>query len=164
MPDPKKFSFEHEFYLTKNEYLKRFSLFDHKTRHFRRFLMFATGCVCLLSTYTLLLGICLLILTIFSYVIPQILPGIAGRNYSELTYLHQPILYGVNNSKLWVHGKYFKFESGWRLVKDWNDENDMISIDTECGPTLWFPIDQLKQIGIYESVVSLCKKHSTHSK
>ena len=48
----------------------------------------------------------------------------------------------------------------WKLAKVWDEKLGWLRICADSFPNLWYPIDGLKEAGVYQSVIKLCKKNA----
>jgi hypothetical protein len=106
-----EFSFEHTHHLTEAEYLEIRSGdlgLRRGSQLTRRVGVWLVGVVCLLWTPSVLLGLAVLIIAGVHTFVPRLLPGTAARMYGNAKYLHEPITYGVDNARIWLHGHDFR--------------------------------------------------------
>lgn len=155
-----QFSFEHTFKFNEELYVRLNSLFTKKSKPLRLSLIAVAGVLCLFWEYSILLGVIILLLSIISLFLPSSLPGTVAANYRKMDYLHSELTYGVNKNKLWVTGKELSVELGWQHAVVWDVREGWLRITAHNIPVLWFEIEKLKEAGVYEKVIELCKKHA----
>src|SRR5262245_54630378 len=85
--------------------------FPSTTRTLRRTLIVATGILALFWSYTMLLGIILLVIVVFLLSMPRFLPGSITRTYATLSHLHQPATHGADEQQVWFRARDFAFEA-----------------------------------------------------
>lgn len=97
-----EFKFEHSHKFTEQEYVDLMSLFAKKTRPFRLTIISVVGIACLFWSYTLIIGIILILIAMLIPILRRALPGTATNNYKKIPVLKAENLYGIDEKELWI--------------------------------------------------------------
>ncbi len=143
--------------------------FDEKTyravweRKSTRWLRFGIGLVVglfmLFWSYTLLLGVLVLILCFLHLVSPGILKKSLRLGFQGHKYLHQPLKYSVSVEYLWVQGETINAKASWSLLVTWQIIRDWLILSASGIPQVYLPIPDMKRSGVYNKVFELAKKN-----
>jgi hypothetical protein len=158
MIDP--FSFEHAFRFTEHLYVALNTTLKRENRPVRLLTVATVGIACLFWSYTLLLGVALLLLMGMAVFLPSLIPGTAANTFRKTAYLKDEMTYGVNEKGLWVKGPRLSAEFNWENVVVWDERAGWLKISASQTPSVWFPIDKLHEAGVYDNVMKLCKKYA----
>jgi hypothetical protein len=153
------FSFEHTFRFTEDLYISLNSTLKRKSRPVRLLLVTVAGVACLFWSYTLLLGVALLIMVGMAIFLPSRIPATAANTYRNTAYLHDELTYGVNGKELWIRGPRLNIEVSWENVAVWDDRAGWLKISANHTPSIWFPTDKLREANVYDNIIDLCKRH-----
>ncbi|MEO8620226.1 MAG: hypothetical protein ABI625_04105 [bacterium] len=77
------------------------------------------------------------------------------RYYRLATYLHGPLAYGVSDRGVSFVGRALVASSDWNGIRVRGESANVFWIAASGMPTLYFPIAELKQRGLYERVREL---------
>lgn len=157
-----KFSFESTVKLTESEYLEVWALVPVTRLHglIVRAALAAVGVIFLLSPYTLLPGIILLIYTAVSLFTSSMLPVGARSIFHGHEYLRDALTCGVSEQKLWVKSPRLDASAAWSLLGTWRERAGWLVLSPSGIPPLYLPIDRLKEEGLYERVMELARQHA----
>ena len=153
------FSFEHTLRFTEDLYVSLNTSFTKKSRPLRLLLVAGAGVACLFWSYTVLLGVALLIMAAMNVFLPSRVPGSVANTYRNLTYLHDELTYGVNEKELWLRSPGLNYEVSWEHVAVWSERAGWLKISAHNVPSLWFPADKLRDANVYDNIIYLCKRH-----
>ena len=153
------FEFEHTHKWTKEQYVDVNRIFLKRNRWLRITVFGVFGIVCLFWAYTLILGICVLVLMALALLMPHIVAGGTAHGFRTCLYLHEALTYGVSNEKLWLNGSLIEVKVSWESVDVWDERDDWLRVSPRGSPNLWFPVSKLKDAGIFERTIELCEKH-----
>lgn len=154
------FRFEHAFRFTEERYVELFGMFRKRTRPLRIAVFGAAGVACLFSPYTLFAGILLLVLAIFGTVLVRLIPKSAAHVYRNTPYIRDTLTYGVDDRGLWVTGPLIETRVRWEAAEIWDERDGWLRISATGAPWFWFPVAKLKDAGVYEPVMELCRLHA----
>jgi hypothetical protein len=68
--------------------------------------------------------------------------------------------YGVSERALWINGPRLNTEVTWENVVVWDERAGWLRISANHTPNAWFPIEKLREAGVYDNVMKLCKKYA----
>lgn len=153
------------------EYTNRFDeatyrdIWSGKTKRWIRFgIAFVSGFIMLFWSYTLFLGILILLLCFLKLISPQIVTKGLYHNFHGHKFLHQPLTYGVNHERLWVRGATLDASATWPLLVTWQITRGWLVLTTSGIPQLYFPVSKLEEAGVFEEIMELAEKHGTEFK
>ena len=155
------FRFEHTHKFKEAEYVALHGPFaiQGTARWLRWIAMLLLGLVCLLSRYTFLLGVVVLVLGAIVLLMPRWAPGTTARGFREFRYLREPVTYGADSTNVWVKTTDFRAEAAWRHLVTWRERSRWLILQGSGFPQVVFPIAALKAAGAYEPVKALAKEH-----
>ena len=113
------------------------------------------------SAYTIVLAIAILGFAIFIDTMPKWSSRIGRKDILKSGYLLDELTYGINESSFWVEGEKISAKGKWDILQVWEIKNDWLQLRADGLPTIYLPIQALENAGIYDEVLSLCKKHGT---
>jgi len=153
------FVFEHAHRFTEKEHVRVMTAFSRKprARTRRMAVLLVTAGLCLLSHYTLLLGIILLLLTAVGIWLPHTIPGTASRLYRESKLLKHELTYGASERGLWVRGPDFSGWAAWHLLGHWRIRGDWLMLPCSGIPPVFLPVSELQAAGVFEEVMELVR-------
>jgi hypothetical protein len=154
------FRFEHSFRFTEKRYVELWGVFRKKTRPLRVALVGAAGVACLFSPYTVVAGIVILAFSALMLFLPSRMTGTMAHAYRNSPYLHDTLTYGVNDRCLWLAGPLIEARVPWRAAHIWDERDGWLRISATGVPNFWFPVAKLKDAGVYEPVMALCRLHA----
>ncbi len=134
------------------------------TRWLRFTIALVVGLFMLFWSYTLLLGVVVLILCFIELVSPALLSKGLHYNFRDFKYLHHPLKYGVSDEHLWVQGRTIDAKASWPLLVTWQIRNDWLILSPSGIPQLYLPIPEMKKSGVYEKVLELAKRNGKEFK
>lgn len=120
----------------------------------------AVGILCLFTPYTLLLGLLLLGLAVLGSFIPIIIPGGARHKFRELSYLHEPLTYGVSEHKLWVKGASIDASVPWSMLYTWREIQDWLVLSPVGIPPVYLSLARLREEGVYGRVRAIAASNA----
>ena len=139
--------------------------FDEKTyrgiwvakpvRWYRFTIITAVGIILLFWSYTLIIGVLILGLSLIAFVSPRILGKGLRHNYYGHKYLHQPLTYGVSEDHLWVRGKNIEASATWTLLATWQVRADWLILTASGIPQVFLPVSDMKKVGSFERIMQL---------
>ncbi len=153
------FEFEHTHKWTEKQYVELNGVFSKRTQWLRLILVGMLGVLCLFWSYTLLLGICILVLMALVLSSPHVVAGTTAYGYRTCPFLREKLTYGVNNERLWLNGSLIEVRVPWESVHVWDERDGWLRVSPIGSPALWFPVSKLKDAGIYDQIIELCKKN-----
>lgn len=154
------FTFEHDFRFTEKRYVELFGVFRKKTKPLRIALVGALGVACLFSPYTLVVGIVILAVSALMLFLASRIPGSAAYAFRDSPYLHDTLTYGVDDRNLWLAGPLIEARVPWEAADVWDERGGWLRISATGVPRFWFPVAKLKDAGVYERVMELCRLHA----
>lgn len=167
------FSFEHTVHFTRKKYIQLWKTplaTENKKRRLIRTVisLLVLGLItggCFFFTYTLALGIVLLILStaiILLYVFrPPLALFATSSSYENLPYLHAPLTYKITEEGLFVKGENISCFVTWSLLVNWQVREDWLILAVAGIPRLYFPITALKKEKVYNPVLKKVKEYGT---
>lgn len=141
--------------ISEEQYFSVHRVFKKENKPIRQIGLAAGGIVCLLSSYTLLLGIGLLTLLAISMLEPKLLQLGIKKTYEDNRHLQEELTYGANRESLWVRGRDLDLRTTWRNVKCWEVHGDLLRITPHGMSCVFFSVSRLKESGVYEPVERL---------
>jgi hypothetical protein len=151
----KKNSFEHTFLWTEEIYLDLNRVFGKQTKPLRVCLAIFFGIICLLWSYTFLLGATILFFLSLMLFGSSLFPGITRLSFRKLSYLHEPISYGFSKKILWCKNKKINVKASWDIASVLEERQNWIRIAASGTPCFWFPICELKKTNKYFDLIEL---------
>jgi hypothetical protein len=118
------------------------------------------GVVCLLTPYTLLLGIGLLVLAVLALFTPLIIPGGARDRFRKTAYLQDALTYGVSEHKLWVKGSTIDASVPWSMLYTWREIEDWLVLSPNGIPPIYLSLARLRNEGLYGRVRALAASNA----
>ncbi len=154
------FRFEHAFRFTEKRYVELFGIFRKKTRPLRVAVFGAVGVACLFSPYTLAAGIVILAFSVLGTVLLRHVPKAAAHAYRNTPYIRDALTYGVDERGLWLAGPLIESRVPWEAAEVWDERAGWLHITATGAPRFWFPVATLKDAGVYEPMMELCRLHA----
>jgi hypothetical protein len=157
------FSFEHSHRFTEREFAEVVALMCWRPAQRRTAgVLFAVlAVVCLLWSYTLLIGILLLLMEGLTLWAKHSIPGTAANTYRESKLLQKRIAYGVSDTGLSIRAPALSAEASWRYLRNWRIRDGWLILPCEGIPTVYLPVSGLREAGVYEQVLALARAHGT---
>lgn len=112
-----------------------------------------------LSVYTIALGAAIAVFFIYLGLLGFMKPPMLRKMYRDLHYPREPITYSLNRSELSLKSSAFQATISWNLQLTWQISGSWLILRPNNFPELYFPMDKLKQTGIYNQVMQMVKKH-----
>ncbi|MFL6254001.1 MAG: hypothetical protein ACJ74T_03190 [Pyrinomonadaceae bacterium] len=160
------FSFESTLKLTESEYLDVWTLVPaaRLTGVIGRAALAAVGVIFLFSSYTLLLGVMLLLYTTVSFFAPRMIPVGTRSTFYQHTYLRDALSCGVSERRLWVRSTRLDASAAWSMLVTWRERAGWLVLSPSGIPPVYLPINRLKEEGLYEHVLELARQHGREFK
>jgi hypothetical protein len=136
----------------------------NSTRWLRFTIALVFGIFMLFWSYTLLLGVFVLILCFLYVVSPRILSKALPHNFQGHRYMHQPLKYGVSVEHLWVQGETIDTKASWSLLATWQITRDWLILTPSGIPPVYLPISEMKKAGVFDQIMELAKKNGKEFK
>jgi hypothetical protein len=155
----KSFSYEQKTKLSQDEFVKIVGLMARRSRRWRVALAIVLGVACLFWTYTLILGIALLVAAVVSLFAPYLLPAGAAATYRDSPHLHQELTYSVGDRELSVVGSDLHCQCGWPNLRVWQERDGWLILSPNGMPQLFLSVRQLRDAGVYDDVLALARQH-----
>ncbi len=112
-----------------------------------------------LSDYTIGLGIAvalaLLTLGSFGFFPPPAL----RKTYQGLRCFRDPISFSVDRTHLSLRSVHLEASVTWDLLVTWQIVGDWLVLNPSGIPHLYVPIERMKQLGIFDEIMTLAKQH-----
>jgi hypothetical protein len=157
----KSFTHEQKRKLSQEEYVAIVSLTARYTRPWRFAFVVVIGIVSLFWTYTIGLGIVLLIVTSIAFVAPHLLRGGAAAAYRRSPHLREELTYAVSDRGLSVGGSDLRCQFAWRHLSAWREHDGWLILTPNEMPQLLLSVQQLREAGVYDDVLALARQHAT---
>lgn len=154
------FTFEHTHKFTEKEYVELMRLLSKSNKFLRRAVVLLIGIACLFWVYTFLFGVLLILCIILIPILIRTIPGAAANSYKKMYILRAENLYGVNEKELWMKNNKAFSKISWKLISLWDERTGWLRIVSETNQNFWFPISELKNAGVYQNVIELCKANA----
>lgn len=145
--------------LTEADYTAIHALGSRRARNWKILLLVAAGLGCLFWSYTLLLGIVLLVLVALALAAPHLVPAGASATFRGLTHLHQPVTFTVSHKGLAVLASDLDLRCGWSNLAVWHEREGWLRLSPHGMQDLYFRVSDLHKASVYEGVIELCRKH-----
>ena len=161
--DMNEFRFENTLTLTESQYVAVWAVLSPRrsSRMIRLGVLVAVGIVFLFSTYTLILGLILLGLIVFSLFFPcKILLAGARSTFRQHKYLRDPLTYGVSEEKLWVKGARMDASVPWSMLVTWREIEDWLVLSPSGIPPVYLSLARLREEGLYGRVRALAASNA----
>lgn len=153
----KSFTFEHSYKFSEQEYVDLMRLTAKKKRVSRLAIGLLIGIACLFCLYTIVIGLFLIVFIILTPFLIRRIPGTVANNYKKIYVLRAENLYGVNENDLWMKNTKSFVKVSWKLAQVWDEKIGWLRIASDTNGNFWFPVDELKNAGVYKRVKRLCK-------
>jgi hypothetical protein len=134
------------------------------TRWLRFAIALGVGFFMLFWSYTLLVGVLVLVLCFIHVVSPGLLSKGLHHNFRGLKYLHEPMKYGVSDEGLRVQGRTIDAKASWSLLVTWQIRNDWLILSPSGMPQVYLPLPEMKKSGVYDQIMQLAKKNGKEFK
>ena len=159
---PRAFSFQHQLTLSEDQYVSIW----RSAKSSRRWRMLASssasavaiGALSFLSKYTIALGLAIACFFLFLGILGFLPPPMLRKTYRGFSYLKHPVTYSLDKKGISVEGNGIQAKAAWQHLSTWQITGDWLVLKFKCTPTAFFPVDQLKEAGIFEPVMSLAKQ------
>ena len=158
MQDMDEFKFENTLTLTESQYVAVWSVLSPRksSKIIRLTALAALGIAFLFTTYTLILGVILLGLIVFSVLLPgKILLAGARSSFRQHKYLRDPLTYGASENKLWVKSARIDASVPWSMLVTWRETEDWLVLSPSGIPPLYLSLARLRKEGLYGRVRAL---------
>jgi hypothetical protein len=154
--------FEHTIEFDEESYR---AIWQRKSTRWLRFaIALVIGLLMLFWSYTLLLGVVVLILCFIHLVSPHLLSKGLHHNFRGLKYLHHPLKYSVSDEHLVVQGRTIDAKASWPLLVTWQVRNNWLILTPSGIPQVYLPISEMKKVGVYDQIMELTKKNGKEFK
>lgn len=152
-----EFRFENAVTLTEAQYVAIWGVLPKRRLHktIRMIALAAVGIIFLFTSYTLLLGVILLVFIVLAILLPGIVPGGARRLFREHRYLRDPSTYGVNEHSLWVKSARMDARVSWSMLVTWRETEGWLVLSPSGIPPVYLSLARLKEEGLYGRVRAL---------
>jgi len=149
------FVFEHAHRFTEQEYVGVTTVFSRKPRPrvTRMAILLVIAGLLLLSRYTFVLGILILLVYLVGRWLPHTLAGTATRQFRESKLLKNELTYGASERGVWVRGPDFSGWAAWHLLGHWRIRGDWLMLPCSGMPTVFLPVSELQAEGVFERVM-----------
>ncbi len=146
--------------LSQDEFVAITGLLKRRNRPFRLVLLLAVGIACLFWSYTLVLGILLLIFACVALVMPLSIPAGTASTYRASPHLHGELIYRVTDRDLSVTGADFDCQCSWKNLAVWQERDGWVVLSPHGMPRLLLSTQLLRQADVYDSVLELAREHA----
>jgi hypothetical protein len=146
------------------QYVLIFSPSSTRRRAIRLGVTAILGVFCLLWSYTLLLGVGLLLLTFIALAIPRLLPAGRASVYRSTPHLQRPFTCGVSDTEIWVDTPLLKCVSKWENLVTWREIAGWLMLTAKGMPSAFYRIEVLQRDGLYERVMTLARSHGKEAR
>jgi len=153
-----EYSYTHQF--TENEYIAISTSYTFSSRLLLPALVGAIGILLLFSAYTLILGIVCLAFVPLKLFLPKLAERGLHNDFMKRKIFRQPITYTLTDSELKIQSDGIDGRSSWSHLVSWREYAGWFILKVSGIGTLYFPIVNLKNAGIYDLVVQIAKKHA----
>ena len=120
----------------------------------------ALGLLCLLTPYTLVLGIVLLVLAVLALFTPLIVPGGARHRFRNAAYLQDALTYGISEHRLWIKGTTIDASVPWSMLATWREIEDWLVLSPHGIPPIYLSLARLRNEGLYGRVRALAASNA----
>ena len=156
-----EFRFENTLTITESQYVALWGVLRSRPLSRMLVVLAAIGIVFLFSTYTLLLGVILLCVTVMLVLLPgKILPGSARRLFRQHKYLRDAITYGVSEQRLWVNSARIEASVSWSMLVTWRETEDWLVLSPSGIPPVYLSLARLRGEGLYGRVRALAASNA----
>ena len=153
------FKFEHTLHLSIKQYAELESIFSRKSRYRAIVAVAIVGALCLLWSWTFLLGLLLLFLVCLEIFNPHILNKAARDSYKQSADLNGPVTYGVSSDGITFSGTWIQASSGWPNLVQWREREDWLILYPWGLPKIFLRVSELRDAGVYDAVMERACKH-----
>jgi hypothetical protein len=144
---------------SQDEFVAVAALLTRSTRPLRYALVFALGIGCLFWSYTVALGVVLLILGAVGLLMPLSLPAGAASTFRGSRHLHGELTYRITDRELAVTGEHLRCQCAWENLGVWREKNGWLVLSPHGMPQFFLATQLLREAGVYESVLALARQH-----
>ncbi|MBC2606294.1 DUF308 domain-containing protein [Pelagicoccus albus] len=155
-----KFRYTHSHTFTREEYVYLTGLFSRKSKPLRLTLAILIGVVCLLSPYTIVIGVAILLLVGLAFFLGKKSAGTFNRWFTNSKFLQGEVTYEVNDRDLRISCDKLDIRVDWAMASVWEEKDGWLRISCEATPNLYFRIEELKKAEVYEHVIDLCNHYA----
>jgi hypothetical protein len=156
------FTFEHTFTIKEGDFRQLWQVMNPRRHPLVRLALGVVGVVCLLSSWTFVLGIVILLILVLRMAVPSFLDFGYAAQFKTSPHLHGPVTYGVSDSALWVSGESFEARCRWTNLMMWRIRKDWLVLAPSGMTCLYFSVSQLKEADVLEPVMALARAHATY--
>lgn len=159
-----EFKFENTVTITEAQYVAIWSMLPKRPwfKYVRFMVLVAVGLACLLSKYTLLIGLGLLALAVMAIVLPRaIMPSSSRSIYRRHVYLREPLTYGVSEEKMWARGSRIDASAQWSLLVTWREIEGWLLLSASGIPPVYLSLARLREEGLYDRVSDMAQRYGT---
>ena len=136
-----------------------------KSIRWLRFIIAVTvGLIMLFWSYTFLLGLLVLGLSVLQLVSSRLLTKGLRHNFHGHKYLRQPLIYGVSDERLWVRGESLDASAAWSLLVTWQIRSDWLILAVSGIPEVYLPVAGMRKSGSFERIMELASTNGTEFK
>ena len=153
------FIYEHNYQMSEEENERLYRVFCRLSKTRKYVLFFLLGIAALFSTWTFILGCCLIVSVILRIFTPSILKSASKSSYHQLTDRQKPVTYRVTEEGLTFIGDSIEASCKWSNLVQWRELDDWLILSLAGLPTVFFPIAGLKEAGVYDPVKNLCREN-----
>lgn len=154
-----RFNFEQPIVLSEADYVRIFAGGASRARALRVVFGIGAGITCLFWSYTVALGLVLLLVSIASLVLPRLLPVGLASTYRGSPHLQKPMTCGVSDTEMWVNGSSYRFSSGWSNLTVWRESSGWLVLSPSGMSPVFLRQDDLRQAGVYDEVRTLARQY-----
>ena len=133
-------------------------------RWLRLSLTVIAGIIMLFWSYTVVLGVVVLVLCLVHVLSPRILRKGLHHSFHGHKYLQHSLTYGVSDERLWVRGESLDASAAWSLLVTWQIRADWIILAVSGIPQVFLPVSGVKKSGNLERIMALASAHGMEFK
>lgn len=153
-----KLQFEHTTTVGLEDYVKIWSVWSRKRKHrvVRISIIVLLVILSFLSKYTLVLGIIVGFMLVFTFVASKKVPGTNANRYKQYEDIFKNVTYGMDDFGLWMCGNGYDVKIEWSNIKNCRERDDWIVLWGFSTMIFYFRVSELKQNELYEPLIHKC--------
>lgn len=159
-----RFEFSNTLQFNQQQHLELNGLSRGKKQPLLRACCALAGILMLFWSYTVLLGIILLVVTGLLIFAPQRLPGTDAWYYRRNRFYGQEIVYGVSDQGLSFTTEGVEAEIVWTRKCVWERRGELLRISSVNFPNCWYRISDLELAGVHDQVMDKCRQYGKQYK
>jgi hypothetical protein len=124
----------------------------------RFLLVLCAGIACLFFSYTIILGIIIISITLLTLFLPKFIPWSYLGIYKQHTDLHEEIEYILTDNFIYINSNSMSVKISWGLIYSISTLSNWILIGFAGSPTIYIPHQEMQNSPYYHEIIMKLKK------